>query len=162
MKIIPLPAAAVAAICLAASVLYPDPRPTRSAELPVAEAAAPQKAKSKPKPGSEEAVRLFMRKKLGAMRLVMQGLVTEDYVLIRRNAEAMKSMGTQAEWNVVQGPIYGNHSKSFQRSAELLAEAAKEKNADAAMLVYMQMTLNCIECHRYVREPKTRNNYRID
>jgi hypothetical protein len=120
-----------------------------------------KKDAKKPKPGTEKAVRAFMRQKLKAMRSVLQGIVTEDFLLIRQNAEAMKKMGTQAEWNVVQGPIYGNHSRSFQRSTELLSEAAKEKNADSAMLVYMQMTLNCIDCHRYTREPNVKKNYQV-
>lgn len=119
-------------------------------------------AKHKPKPGSEAAIRIFMRQKLKSMRLVMQGIVTEDYALIRKNAAAMKKMGTGAEWNVVQGPIYGSHRDAFERSAGLLEQAAKDKNGDGALLIYMQMTLNCIECHRYTREPKVRKKYMLD
>lgn len=115
-----------------------------------------------PKPGSRKAVKAFMRQKLGAMRQVMRGIVTEDYDLIETNARRMQKMGTQVEWNIVQGPIYGDYSESFRRSAELLATAAKEKNADAAMLVYMQVTLNCIDCHRYTRGPKVKWKFRME
>ena len=55
------------------------------------------KAKSeskKPNPGSEKAIRAFMRKKLHSMRQVMHGIVTEDYQRVRKNALAMKKMGT--------------------------------------------------------------------
>ena len=123
--------------------------------------AKPRKT-DKPKPGSEKAVRAFMRGKLTAMRQVMKGIVTEDYDLIRKNANKMKNMGTQVEWNVVQGPIYGNYSASFRQSADLLAKSAREKSTDGATLVYMQMTMNCIECHRYTRDPKVKKHYRID
>lgn len=94
------------------------------------------------------------------MREVLRGIVTEDYALIRKNAQAMKKMGTATEWNIVQGDIYGDYSSSFLRSAELLDKAAKNKNDDGALLVYMQMTMNCIECHRYVREPSVRRKIR--
>ena len=121
----------------------------------------PGPAKSKPKPRDDKAIRKFMRQKLGVMKQVMRGIVTEDYAAIRRNAQAMKKMGSGVEWNIVQGPIYGNHRASFQRSAELLVQAADDKNADGAMLVYMQMTLNCIECHRYTRDPAVRRKYKL-
>lgn len=121
----------------------------------------PEQTKPQPKKDGDQAIRKFMRKKLGAMKQVMRGIVTEDYAAIRRNAKAMKKMGTGTEWNIVQGPIYGNHRASFQRSADLLVQAADDKNADGAMLVYMQMTLNCIECHRYTRDPAVRRKYKL-
>jgi hypothetical protein len=123
-----------------------------------AAAAAPKTPKkpAKPKPGSEEATRQFMRQKLDAMRQVLRGIVTEDYGLIQTNARKMQKMGTQTEWNIVQGPIYGDYQSAFRRSAELLSKAAKEKNADGAAMITMQATLNCIECHRYVREPNVK------
>jgi hypothetical protein len=113
--------------------------------------------KAKEDPVGDKALKAFMRQKLGAMQQVLRGIVTEDYERIQKNAARMRTMGTAAQWNVVQGPIYGDYRASFRRSAELLSKAAKSKNADAAMLVYMQATLNCIECHRYVREPKQKN-----
>lgn len=117
--------------------------------------------KTQPKTDDEQGTRKFMRQKLGAMKQVMRGIVTEDYAAIRRNAKAMKKMGSGVEWNIVQGPIYGNHRASFQRSAELLVQAADDKNADGAMLVYMQMTLNCIECHHYTRDPDVRKKFKL-
>lgn len=122
---------------------------------------APEPEKSKSRPKDDKAIRRFMRRKLGAMNQVMRGIVTEDYALIRRNAKAMKKMGTGVEWNIVQGPIYGNHRAAFQRSADLLVKAADEKNVDGATLVYMQMTLNCIECHRYTRDPAVRRKFKL-
>lgn len=127
----------------------------------VASGAKPKLKQKAPKPGSEKAIKAFMRQKLTAMKLVLRGIVTEDYDLIQKNAARMQKMGTQAEWNIVQGPIYGDYQASFRRSAELLSKAAKNKNADAAMLVYMQSTLNCIECHRYVRGPTVRRKNRV-
>ena len=113
--------------------------------------------KKREDPVGDKALKAFMRQKLAAMQQVLQGIVTEDYDRIQKNAARMQKMGTAAQWNVVQGPIYGDYRASFRRSAELLSKAAKNKSADAAMLVYMQATLNCIECHRYVRGPKQKN-----
>lgn len=102
-----------------------------------------------------------MQQKLTSMRQVLKGIVTEDFALIQANAKKMRTLGTDTDWNVIQGPIYGNYLASYRRSADLLTTAAKSKNADGAMLVYMQMTLNCIECHKYTRDPKVKRTPRV-
>lgn len=160
--------ATVTALAAIAVTAVSQPAPVHG-DAAGAQAAPPKKRaakkktkKAKPKPGSEKAVRAFMRAKLGAMRQVLRGIVTEDYDLIRKNAEKMKSMGTQVEWNVVQGAIYGNYSASFRQSADMLIKAARDKSSDGAALVYMRMTLNCIECHKYTRGPNVKKTYRVD
>lgn len=44
------------------------------------------------------------------------------------------------------------HSNEFRRSAENVAQAAKNKNIEGATLVYMDMTMVCVRCHKHVRE----------
>lgn len=145
----------VASGVLALTPVVPSQRSSDAESKPMPKA-------QKPEPGSDKAIRAFMRQKLKAMRLVLRGIVTEDYPLIQKNAAAMKKLGTGTEWNIVQGPIYGDHRAAFQRSAGLLENAAKARNTDGAMLVYMQMTLNCIECHRYTRGPDVRRKVFFD
>ena len=43
---------------------------------------------------------------------------------------------------------------AFKQSADALAKAAKDRNADAASLAYVQLTLNCVNCHKFMRKPK--------
>ena len=45
----------------------------------------------------------------------------------------------------------GSHSQEFRAGVERLVKAAEKKNLDAASLAWTKTTLNCIECHRWVR-----------
>lgn len=97
------------------------------------------------------AVKSFMYGKLDATKQLMEGLVTEDYELILKATDKLRVMSMRTEWNVVKRPRYEQHSRSFRRSAELIAEAAKKKNVDGASLGFIQLTMHCINCHKYVR-----------
>ena len=43
-------------------------------------------------------------------------------------------------------------SREFRRACESLRSAAKDKNLDGAALAWMEVTLKCIQCHKYVRD----------
>lgn len=106
----------------------------------------------------EEAVKVFMRAKLDASQKVLEGLVTEDFDLILEGTNRMSLMGRRAEWNAIKTREYVQHSTDFQRAAERLGEAAKEKSLDGTSLAYLQLTLSCVNCHRYVRGAKIAHN----
>ena len=95
-----------------------------------------------------------MRAKLEASRTVLEGLVTENFDQVKAGAQKMSVMSKAAEWQVVKGPIYNQHSAEFQRASERLLKQAKEKNLEGATLSYMQLTMNCVTCHKYVRGAK--------
>ena len=93
----------------------------------------------------------FMHLKLDASNKILEGLVTEDSDLIREGAEVLTQMSTAEKWRISHNVMYLQFSKEFQRNAEKLVDAAKEKNLDRAALRWMDTTMSCIECHRYVR-----------
>ena len=97
-------------------------------------------------------LRDFMRAKLDHSQKVIEGLATEDFPLIEKHAQEM-SLLTHAEvWQVVQSPEYVQHSTEFRRAADALTKAAGDKNIDGAALAYMEVTLKCVNCHKYVRK----------
>jgi hypothetical protein len=55
------------------------------------------------------------------------------------------------QWRISKDAMYKQFSDEFTRNAEKLVEAAKEKNIDRAALRWMDTTMSCIECHRFVR-----------
>jgi CRISPR/Cas system-associated protein Cas10 (large subunit of type III CRISPR-Cas system) len=63
-------------------------------------------------------------------------------------------MSKAADWQVIQGPTYAQYSAEFRRNAEQLASMAKKKQIDSAALSYMQVTMTCINCHKYVKNAK--------
>jgi hypothetical protein len=93
----------------------------------------------------------FMHMKLEASNKILEGLVTEDTDLIREGAKELSQMSTAEKWQVSKNVMYLQFSKEFQRNAEKLVEAAEEKNIDRAALRWMDTTMSCIECHRFVR-----------
>lgn len=96
----------------------------------------------------------FMREKLKDAQKVLEGLATEDFKLIKEGAAHMQVMSRATEWHIVEGPVYAEYSAEFRRCCEQLAKRAEEKNAKAATLSYMQLTLACVNCHEFVRSTR--------
>lgn len=97
-------------------------------------------------------VRAFMRAKLEHSQNLLEGLTTEDYDLIAKNAGALTTLSQDTDWNVIQTAEYRRQSEAFRRNTEALMKAALAKKLDSATLSYVQVTLNCVECHKHVRD----------
>lgn len=100
----------------------------------------------------------FMRVKLSSSQQVLEGLVTEQFKLIRDGGQKMMLMSMAAEWQVIRGPVYEQDSAEFQDAAEQLVKMAQEKNIDGATLAYLRLTMTCINCHKHVRASKVTSN----
>jgi hypothetical protein len=95
-----------------------------------------------------------MRQKLEFSKNVLEGLSLEQYSLIEKNAKALKKLSEAAEWEVPMIPNatdYVAMTSEFQRYADELAKNAKQQNIDGATLAYLKLTLNCVQCHKFVR-----------
>ncbi len=105
---------------------------------------------AKPQQPDQE-LRDFMRKKLEASSQILEGLALEDHALIKQGAEALAKMSTTEKWHISKDVMYRQFSNEFQRNAEKLVDAANDKNINRAALRWMDATMSCIECHRFVR-----------
>jgi hypothetical protein len=96
----------------------------------------------------------FMRQKLEFSKNLLEGLTTENYELIEKNARLLKRLSTAAQWEVPTIPVadeYLPQTTEFQRECDETAKAASDKNIDAATVAYLRMTTTCVNCHKYVR-----------
>jgi predicted glycosyl hydrolase (DUF1957 family) len=93
----------------------------------------------------------FMQAKLEHAEKLLEGLTTEDYDLLVKESQALVLLSQSADWQVLQTADYAAESSEFRRAADGLKKAAKEKNLDAAALRYVDLTLKCVHCHKYVR-----------
>ncbi len=96
----------------------------------------------------------FMRRKLEFSKNVLEGLSLEQYPMIEKNAKALKVLSQAAEWEVPMIPNATDYvalTSEFQRNADDLVKAAKQSNIDGATLAYVKLTMNCVQCHKYVR-----------
>ncbi len=102
--------------------------------------------------GDDKKLAELMHKKLAHSEKVLEGLALSDFKMIAKHADELIDISKEAEWKVIKTPQYEIHSSDFRRTAESLIKNAKEKNLDAAALNYVELTLTCVKCHKYVRE----------
>ncbi len=107
-------------------------------------------APKKPK-NDKPALRAFMRTKLEASQQILEGLCTENFGLIGTGADSLKKIGSAEEWRISNDATYSQRSAEFIRVAERLKKAADEKKTDGVALTWIEATMSCIECHRWVR-----------
>lgn len=100
----------------------------------------------------EEKVHQLMQRKLKHAQLILEGIALNDFDKIQKNADELIVISKAADWKVVKTPQYDIHSNDFRRTAETLSLMAKGKNSDGSALTYVELTLSCVKCHKYVRE----------
>ena len=96
-------------------------------------------------------VRDFMRKKLVHSQKVLEGITTDDLATVAKHSQELSLLSQAATWQVLQTPEYLQHSIEFRRAADALTDAANKRNSDAAALAYLDVTMKCVTCHKYVR-----------
>jgi cytochrome c556 len=96
-------------------------------------------------------VRQFMRKKLVHSQKILEGITTDDLETVAKHSQDLSLLSLEASWQVLQTPDYLQHSIEFRRAADALTEAAKKRNSDGAALAYLDVTMKCVTCHKYVR-----------
>lgn len=99
-------------------------------------------------------VAIFMRAKLEHSQKVLEGLTLEDFDKIAKHGQEMSLLSQASTWQVLQTPEYHDRSVEFRRSVDAITEAARKKNLEGAALAYVDATMKCVSCHKYVRRVK--------
>lgn len=99
-------------------------------------------------------LRKFMRQKLEHSKGVLEGLALEDFDMIVRNADAMRTLSQDSRWRVSPNMNYLRLSSEFQDLTNELIRSARKQNLDGATLAYVDLTLNCVKCHKLVRDER--------
>lgn len=113
--------------------------------------AVPNWAQEKAKPNPDLKLKAFMRQKLAACGEILEGVTTENAALIQSGAATLTELSKAEEWRVSNDVMYRQFSEEFQRNAKKLAEAAEKGNFDDVTLKWIDTTLSCVECHKFVR-----------
>lgn len=93
----------------------------------------------------------LMRKKLVQTQRILEGLTTEDYELIAKNARKLNKLTVLEKWVRANTLEYKSQLSMFQQANRELIRFADDKNLDGASLAYLQLTLTCVNCHKQVR-----------
>jgi hypothetical protein len=99
-------------------------------------------------------VQTLMRAKLQHAQGVLEGIALEDFDKIDKHAQGLALVSQAAAWQVFQTPEYVRQSAEFRRRCDALAKQARDKKLDAAALEYVNLTMQCVECHKHIRGVK--------
>lgn len=112
---------------------------------------AQEKQKKEKSPTPEKQV---MIDKLKNAQTLLEGMALGDFAKIQKCAENLMNLSKKAEWFIVKTEKYQTFSNEFRRSLETLQAKAKDKNIDGATLVYVELTMTCMKCHKYCRDER--------
>lgn len=99
----------------------------------------------------DQSLSAFMRKKLDASSLVLEGLTIEDSQLIKKGANLLLEMSKAEKWKLLIDSEFRSHDIDFRTAVKKLVDAAEKSNFDNATLQWFDVTKGCIECHKDVR-----------
>ena len=105
---------------------------------------------------AQTSTQVLMRQKLENIHGLLEGLIREDYVLLQKNAMTLENISKVTTWHKQEDPAFLNRAQSFQHSAQFLVEQARAKNLEGVAIGYIRLTLDCMQCHNFVREGRTK------
>lgn len=103
---------------------------------------------------AQDRLAAFMQAKLTHSEKTLEGLAKGDFELIAKHSQAISLLCVDEQWSVVKTPEYQERSNEFRRNVDAITNAARKKNLEGATLAYVSATMNCVTCHKYVRETK--------
>lgn len=98
----------------------------------------------------------LMKKKLEHAQKVLEALTLNQLEKAGAEAQNLIQVRKEASFRAIKTPEYELFAEDFERAAEAMVKACKEKNLEAAKLHYLGMTLSCFNCHAYVRDQAKR------
>jgi hypothetical protein len=106
-------------------------------------------ADKKDEPG--QALSRFMRQKLQASNLILEGLCTEDLKLVEDGSQTLMKMSHEERWRVSNDVLYRRYSTEFMHAVEELQKEAEAMDMNGTSLAWVNVTMKCLKCHEWVR-----------
>lgn len=91
-----------------------------------------------------------MREKLGHTQKILEAVVTSDWVSLETHSRELERLTNDPRWMILNYPEYSRHSRAFVRSVQALHTAAAQRDLEKTPVAYVAVTLQCVECHRYL------------
>jgi hypothetical protein len=91
-----------------------------------------------------------MRQKLGHAHKILEAVVVSDWTSLETHSRELEQLTSDSRWMVLKYPEYARHSAAFVRAIQALHSAAAQRDLEEAPNAYVAMTLQCVECHRYL------------
>ena len=93
-----------------------------------------------------------MAKKLQPTHELITSLALEDFARLADNARTLKQIGEDTLSKASPNLTYIKYASEFVSLCEELARRAKDQDLNGATVSYVRLTINCVECHKHVRD----------
>ncbi|RUL88112.1 hypothetical protein [Tautonia sociabilis] len=97
---------------------------------------------------------MFMQAKLDYSKDVLEGLTTADFTKVVQGAQALRKLAEDELWRVNPNINYVRYTEEFVRLTDALEAEGQAQDIDGAALNYVNLTINCINCHKFVRDQR--------
>jgi len=95
---------------------------------------------------------IWMKKKLDYSQNILAGITTEDLDMIADNARAMKGLGKFEAFVRSRNAAYTRQLQAFDDINDEIIRQADNDNVEGAALAFTQLTVNCVNCHKVLRQ----------
>lgn len=93
----------------------------------------------------------FMRQKLQASSLILEGLCTENLEMVSEGSDTLMKMSHEERWRVSNDMMYRRYSEQFVHAVEELKNAAEGNDMNGSSMAWVNVTMKCLKCHEWVR-----------
>ena len=100
---------------------------------------------------AKSTIQSLMRSKLDSAHGLLEGVVREDFAQVAKYASTLLDIGRATTWYKKDSPDFLHYAKSFENSSTFLLEQARAKNLEGVAMGYIRVTLDCMQCHIFVR-----------
>lgn len=128
----------------ASAVIGEDKKP--AAPKPAAKASEPAEKIDDKNPS------IWMKKKLDYSQNILAGITAEDFDKITDNARAMKGLGKFEAFVRSRNAAYTRQLQTFEEINDEIIRQADNDNVEGAALAFTQLTINCVNCHKVLRQ----------
>ena len=91
-----------------------------------------------------------MVRKLDHAQEILKAVVTSDWVRLETHSRELEQLTRDPRWMILQYHEYRRHSDAFVRAVQELHRAAAQRDLEASPRAYVELTLRCVDCHRYL------------
>jgi hypothetical protein len=91
-----------------------------------------------------------MQEKLVHAQKILEAVVTSDWSGLETHSRELERLTNDPRWTVLKYPEYARHSAGFVRAVQDLHHAASQRDLDKTPQAYIAVTMQCVECHRYL------------
>ena len=91
-----------------------------------------------------------MREKLGHTQKILEAVVTSDWVSLETHSRELERLTNDPRWTMLKLPEYARYSAAFVTAIQALHRAAAQRDLEQTPKAYIDVTLRCVDCHRYL------------